>query len=335
MLQGRPLYDTAADRVFFHTPQEWDTLMRALDHGNNILLVGPRGWGKTTLLRQAQLALRGDDERVAFVDANAADSTEDLVARVRDAVRGRPGASEVMRTSMGNAIAVVGGDPSPPPAGVSRVLFDSLQAIAEAPAAIVLVDASDSGDAVYGLMGRLRDTLWQMPHQWVVAVGDEDRVLALKPPADAFFDTVIQLQPLPVNALVDLLHKRGLPPEFEPHWVGEIAADANGNARHAVRAANDALVAGRPPTATLSARARLLEQASSLGRPHGMLRAELLDLRQASPSDETLQGRLGLTRGRITALLRELLEAGLVETDVERADAPGRPRTIYRPAMEP
>jgi predicted ArsR family transcriptional regulator len=61
--------------------------------------------------------------------------------------------------------------------------------------------------------------------------------------------------------------------------------------------------------------------------------AELLDLGQASPSDDALQNRLGLTRGRITALLRELLDEGLVEAGRDRSSGPGRPKTIYRPRI--
>jgi predicted ArsR family transcriptional regulator len=43
--------------------------------------------------------------------------------------------------------------------------------------------------------------------------------------------------------------------------------------------------------------------------------------------------RLGLTRARVSTLLQQLLEQGLAVSAVERSDGPGRPRTIYRPAL--
>jgi energy-coupling factor transporter ATP-binding protein EcfA2 len=334
MLRGRPLYDTDADRKYFVPPAEWDRLMRAIERDNNVLLAGPRGSGKTTLLRQVQLAMRRNDDATAFVDATAVPNALELAVRTKEALRGRPAAGEIVRTGVDAALATFAGDPSPPPAGASRALFSELESIGEAPESTILVDASGASDAVYGLFGRMRDTLWQMPHSWVVAVDEDETRAVLKPPAEAFFDTVLRLAPLPTNALIDLLHRRDLPEELDDRSLWEIAANAHGNARTALRAANAAVVSGRDPRETMTERSRLLEAAANLGRPHGLLMAELLDLGQGSPSDEVLLDRLGLTRGRVTALLRELLEAGLVEAGPDRPTGPGRPKTIYRPALE-
>ena len=60
---------------------------------------------------------------------------------------------------------------------------------------------------------------------------------------------------------------------------------------------------------------------------------ELLDLGQASPSDEVLLQRVGLTRARVSTILQQLLQAGLVESAIQRSDGPGRPRVIYLPAL--
>jgi energy-coupling factor transporter ATP-binding protein EcfA2 len=330
MLQGRPLYDNPSDTKYHVSPPEWDAVVRALDRGNNALVYGARGAGKTTLLRRLQLALRKGGEPVVFVDAAAITEPLELAARVHDALKGRPGVAGSTMSSA--ALAEVVGDPAPPPGGASRRLYDTLISLGQGvEPTIVLLDASASARAVYGIFGRMRDTIWQLPHRWVVAIDDSDRTTALKPPADAFFDTVIALAPLSIEDLLLVLGKRT--DELPEALLSQIAADARGNPRAAIRAANDALVHGHDPTGELSARARLLDTAAQLGRPQGMLMAELLDIGQASPSDEVLLERLGLKRARVSTLLQQLHDAGLVESGVERSDGPGRPRTIYRPAL--
>jgi len=327
MLQGRPLYDNPADARYRVTPPEWDEVLRALDRGNNILLHGARGAGKTTLLRQLQLALRNHGERAVFVDAAATSDPFELAARVRDALKDRP---DVAQTGANTAAAL--DERSASPGGASRQLYDTLVSLGEGvEPTVVLLDASAAAKAVYGLFGRMRDTIWQLPHRWLVAIDNEDRATALKPPADAFFDTVIALEPLSIEQLLLVLQKRT--DELPQALLSQIAANARGNPRAAIRAANDALVHGYDPTSELSARGRLLDAAAQLGRPHGMLMAELLDLGQASPSDEVLLDRLGLTRARVSTLLQQLLDANLVESTVERSDRPGRPRAVYRPAL--
>jgi len=168
----------------------------------------------------------------------------------------------------------------------------------------------------------------------VLAIEDTDRATALKPPADAFFDTVISLDPWPMNELVDLLARRADPAQLWPRdLLISAATGADGGPRQALRALSDALVHDRDPAAALDQRGRLLDRASELGRPAAMLMAELLDRGQASPSDDDLQKTLGVTRSRLTQLLRELLDKNLVTAEDERPDGPGRPRVIYRPAL--
>jgi hypothetical protein len=330
LLQARPLYDNLGDSRFFITPPEWDAVTRAVERKLNVMLTGPRGVGKTSLLRQLQRALRDNDERVAFVDATAVGDVLELTTRVRDAVRGQPSPVVAGATMAAGALT---SDPSPV-AGASRALATLLRAIGAAEPTTVLVDASSSADAVYELFGRMRDVLWQQEHRWVVAIDDHDRATALKPPADAFFDVVVSLRPWPINELVDLLSRRADDDDRLPKdLVVSVATGAKGSPREALRALNDALVNERDPSALLNERGQLLDQASELGRAPAMLMAELLDRGQASPSDEELQATLGVTRSRLTQMFRELLANQLVVAEAERASGPGRPRTVYRPLL--
>jgi AAA ATPase-like protein len=330
VLSARPLYDNLGDSRWFVPPPAWDVLVRALGRRLNVAVVGPRGVGKTSVLRQLQRTLREGGQRVAFVDATAVSDALELAARLRDGLAGQlaPGAPAA------GALAETGGAPGPHLAGASRALGAMLQEIGESEAAIILVDASASAASVYELFGRMRDVLWQQEHRWVLALDDSDRATALKPPADAFFDTIVVLDPWPVGELVDLLSRRADPDDDWPRdlLVGA-ATGANGSPREAVRALSDALLHDRDPAAALDARGRLLDRASQGGRPAGLLMAELLDRGQASPSDEDLQRTLGVTRSRLSQLFRQLLDDDLVTTESERASGPGRPRIVYRPAL--
>jgi len=313
-------------------PPEWGTVIRALDRGNNTLVCGERGSGKTSLLRRVQLTLRNNGEHVVYVDATAVAEPLELVFRVRDALKGRRGLAQTAPGTLARSLAQAAGEESPPPGGVSRLLYETLVGLGEdVEPTIVLLDATAAAQALYGVFGRMRDAVWQLPHRWLVAIDNDDRATVLRPPADTFFDTVIELKPLSIERLMTILHNRT--DELTPKLLSEIAADARGNPRAAIRSANNALVHGDDPADELFARARLLDAAAEIGRPQGMLMAELLDLGQASPSDEALLDRLGLTRPRVSTLLQQLLDADLVESTVERSDRPGRPRTVYRPAI--
>lgn len=331
MLRGRPLYDTTADRPLFQVPTEWDPVVRALERHLNTMVIGPRGIGKTTLLRQLQATLRDRDERVVFVDATAVADALELARRIRDALRGRPSRlQEGMAAVAGTTL--MGADPNPPAAGASRLLQTTVEQITQAEPSMVLVDASGSAEAVYGLFGRLRDALWQGEHTWLAAIDKHEQGTALKPPADAFFDTVIALKPFSTQELTELLTRRGA--DMPGSVLGTVAAGAEGNPRAAIRALNDALVYGIDPTEQFLARGVLLKRAAEIGRPHGMLMAELLDRGSASPSDEELQQRLGISRARLTQLFRDMYDHGLVVAGHSPIEGPGRPRTLYRPRLE-
>jgi hypothetical protein len=331
MLIGtRPLYDNLADAERFVPPLAWPTMLRAVDRRLNVALLGPRGVGKTSLLRRLQLAMRDAQKPTVFVDATAVQNVLELTDRIRDALVGQPSAM----AAAANLTAEAFRRQETPVGGASRALASLLREIGQAEATTILVDASSSAAACYELFGRMRDVLWQQDHQWVVALDEVDRPTALKPPADAFFDSVISLDPWSADALVELLGRRA---ESGDDWPPELllsaAIGAYGSPREAVRALSDAVVHGYDPATSLDARARLVDLASAQGRPAGMLMAELLGRGQASASDEALQQTLGVTRARLNQLFRQLLEHGLVTAATERADGPGRPRTVYRPVL--
>jgi hypothetical protein len=274
--------------------------------------------------------MRDAQKPAAFVDATAVEGVLELALRIRDGLLGQP--SPVAAAA--NLTAEAFRRQEAPVGGASRAVASLLREIGQADATTILVDASGSSAACFELFGRMRDVLWQQDHEWVLALDEVDRPTALKPPADAFFDSVIILDPWSTDALVELLARRAEPGEdWPPDLLLSAATGAHGSPREAVRALSDAVVHGYDPATTLDARARLVDLASAEGRPAGMLMAELLGRGPASPSDEVLQKTLGVSRARLNQVFRQLLERGLVAADTERAEGPGRPRTVYRPVL--
>jgi hypothetical protein len=325
VLQARPLYDTDPDTAFFVAPANWARLSAAVRHRFNVALVGARGAGKTSLLRQLQRRLRSDGRRVVFVDATGAGDVESLVTAIEtEMVRLRDATAEF--GSQPATGALNGGPPGSP----SMQLVQRVRALGDEPAAVVLVDCAHAAQAAHELFGRLRDELWQLEHRWVVAVEDGERSILLSAPADAFFDQVLSLR-MTAAELLELLRKRA--PEL-PEVTLQRIAERTATPRAALQAVRDALLspgADDPIAATLWRQ----EAADALGRPHSMAMYELEALGGASASDEEFLRRLGWTRARASQVLGELAQSKLVTASDEQTNGAGRPRRVFRPAEPP
>lgn len=320
MLQARPLYDSDPDAKLFVAPGVWPRLVGAVRHRFNVALVGARGAGKTSVLRQLQRELRAAGDRVDFVDATSAGDLGQLVAAIEHEMVERRGTLEPP------AIPLTGG----PPGATSLQVVQRIRALAQQPATVVLVDCAHAARAAHDLFGRMRDELWQMEHRWVVAVEDSERSILLAPPADAFFDQVLSLT-MDGPELLELLRKRQ--PTLPEATLRQIA-DVTATPRAALQAVRDALLSPAqddPLAATLWRQ----EHAAAIGRPHSMVMHELEALGGASASDEEFLRRLGWTRARASQVLKDLAEAKLVTAADEQTASAGRPRRVFRPAEPP
>lgn len=327
MLQARPLYDSDPDAELFVAPAIWARLLGAVRHRFNVALLGARGAGKTSVLRQLQRQLRADGVRVVFVDATGAADLDQLVIAIETEMVRRPGApSDLGSDAASLAGALKGG----PPGATSLRAVQRIRALGRHPAAVVLVDCAHAARAAHDLFGRMRDELWQMEHRWVVAVEDSERSILLTPPADAFFDQVVCLG-MTGPDLLEVLRRRDADlPEATLRQIAEHTATP----RAALQAVRDALLspASDDPLAAMLWRQ---EHAAALGRPHGMAMHELEALGGASASDEEFLRRLGWTRARASQVLGELAEAELLTASDEQTPSAGRPRRVFRPAEPP
>jgi len=200
-----------------------------------------------------------------------------------------------------------------------------IRRLSGAPArSLVLIDEPDPGHALI-LFGRLRDELFQISTSFAVTVTPATFRRINKPPADVFFDTIAALEPLDADAAFELLRlrkERGqLPAQIlwpsQPMQPRAILLDAEAGptgGRH--DGALQAHLVGVAEQATGPAGARLLSEIWGRGA--------------LSASDPELQRSLGVTRARLTQLLRSLERADvLISFPQASPGAMGRPKTLY------
>jgi len=325
-LSGRPLLDNAADQsLFVGRAAALRRIERSLRSGLNCLIIGDPGSGKTSLVRALMYqAIEVESPlRFTYCRANEAHSAGELLTAV--------------------LAAILAGRAGSPPGDRQRAapidLIDELaREIAQArnaepgPRTIVVEDVSPVAGAE--VFGALRDELWQIDAQWLVTTSTAHAASLLRPPADVFFETHVELGPLTKQEAIELLRRRLDEPELPAS--ADLIEAATGSAQQTPRrllevarelAAEPAVGGARLNTVRgLRARSVALEQVS---RPARMLAGELEALGWAGASDERLLDRMGWTRPRVVQVIAELENRGLVEMRAENTGR-GRPRKLYR-----
>ena len=300
---------------------ETSEIVSRVARGSNVLVVGARGSGKTTVLRYAAEQLRDDEHLVAYVGAGNGKATAvevlqlaclDLSTQLADQE-----AAQRLRDAL--AMPLVSPDANIRAVELVRVLQRAV------PQRSVLVLDEVMAATAQSLFGRLRDDLWAMEARWIVSAVDRDAAAILAPPADAFFDSVVELAPLTTEQRLDLI--RGAAPELpEPETVASLA-DTPRALLEIVRALE------RDPhrAAGIAEEARLrgarLEKASGLG-PSAVSLMRALEERPLSASDERIRTQFGWSRQRAAQVLNGLLDAGLVRSRMEPSPS-GAMRKVY------
>lgn len=327
-LSGRPLRASALDTgLFVDREHELAILERSAKVRLNTLLVGRRGAGKTSLLHHLEHRLAEDDalEPVFVEGGRRAEQPEELLSLVAyrlDPERARLSAlaesgQAVRHRRPGTATERL--------LSILRTIHGAIVERARRP--VLIVDELPVGDVPYVLFGQLRDELWSIPATWIVATEVGDQAGFVRPPANAFFETVVTLTPLTHGATIELLRRRTADVAAPESLLADVAAAGCGNPRRVISLARDALVGGHSVDELAGARAVARERASELGEAAARLYGYLEANGAASASDERMLKDLGWTRSRATQVLRRLQEAGLVEVTAERG-ASGR-RKLY------
>jgi energy-coupling factor transporter ATP-binding protein EcfA2 len=309
-LRNKPLLDTAADASLFVAPAELSRIDAALRQGLNVAVLGRPGSGKTTLLAQLTHRLREQGRPVVFVSAQHADDAAQVLQVVRKELADTGAVPKPLRDAARQST-----DPERP-----EELVRTLAIPADEPTVVVLDDIS--AQAGHELFGRLRDVLWQAPIGWLIAARSEDRGL-LAAPADAFFEVVVDLEPLPPEQIGELLRRR-LGDDAGRVPVDKLADASRGNPRRALELTREVVIDRHELASVLTDQAKREARASELGRAASMLLSEIQALgHSVSASDEELLGRMGWTRNRAVQVLRQLEDASLLQSYTDRGPRGG------------
>jgi hypothetical protein len=304
----RPLRPTRADqRRFVARAGETERLLAAVDAGRNGLVLGSHGSGASSLLAHAAYQRRDAPRRWVIVAGETAGSAGALLLRILAELDA--GAFERWRARLADRDRT--GDPLLEPALLAILLDELDEHVRDT---VIAIDGIAPAVA-HALFGSARNDVWALAGAtWVLAGRLEERDLLLRPPADAFFDTTIVLEPLSDADARRLLTAHG----HEP--APAVLAAGAGIPAQLLRAAAVAEQGGDPttlsaPPAASGTRAGLLGWLTARG--------------SASPSDPALLEQLGVSRQRAAKLLAELADQGVVRATDERPEGSGRPRKLY------
>lgn len=334
MLSGRPLLATAADRRYLVERDEIDVVLGYVRAGMNVLVLAERGMGRTTFLRHLEWLLEDEtslDENEPSVDAIYMDghrlsNAAMILLAVRHRLTGsRNPAAEHVRAMATSLI------PNPIEARNEEALglVRELTREGKKRKICVLLDDPDPQIA-HQLFGQLRDELWQTGIVWVVAGDPARRQQYLTPPADAFFERVVELAPLADDQQHDLIRRRMSSHDRRDRKTLLNVRAQSGNPRALLTALRDAASSPDNAQGMIARRAERQQRAhEQLGRLEEMMLAEIENGAAASASDPGWTGRFGISRQRAQQALAALEREQLVRA--ERLPGPsGRPRKVYR-----
>ncbi|HEY2052412.1 MAG TPA: hypothetical protein VGH14_00580 [Solirubrobacterales bacterium] len=313
-LSGRPLFDNPLDAALFVARPEVERLQRNGRDGSNTLLLGEAGAGKTSLLRNVLLRLRGDGQPAVWIDGAFADDVVGLLSLIEDDLRqARVDVPATLPSGPGETAAVM------------ATLRNLRHHMPDGERVVILLDLAPGGVDPHALFGRFRDELWQLPLTWIVAAPTTMRGALTTPPADAFFEDVVELGPLSAEQQGELVGRRLGQGETTP-W--RLPGEGEGNPRRLLRIVRESFRTGEPVDAHFLARSLRDGELASLGQSARAVHDYLEEFGPTSASDNDLLVYLNWSRQRAAKVLAELEDAGLVRSEAGSGES-GRPRKLF------
>jgi hypothetical protein len=341
-LSAKPLRDTKADaELFVDRAYELERVRKALGSDLNVLVLGGRRSGRTTFLKHLAYRLRTDwKEPHVFVEGGLSDDARAFLSLLRFRLLGdqHVSAREALARTARAIGGVVAGEPSVSLATPRHETEEMLslyaatrEAATEKPGCVVLVDEISSPELTHAIFGRFRDETWSLPLRWVVAGDVDHRGTYLTPPADAFFEVVVELAPLSDEAAQELLRRRAGDDGISPDYLEAAVKMGEGNPQRLLSAARSLLIDGVGVDELAAMREWRASRLAALGPAAHRLLEELDASGPASASDGELLARLDWTRGRAAQVFGQLEKAGLVRSSSQRSATGGPDRKVFEP----
>lgn len=332
-LASRPLLTSTLDAALFvNRDRELDRLEKAIAGSLNALVIGRRGSGKTSLLHQLERRFDDNPEvELLFVEGLQGAKRPSQVISLLAFARGRwvDRDTELIERQIadqeGTRIEREPRSETEEALQALRVLESRLSSWKRR--TIFVLDELPSPTLAYLLFGRLRDELWRLSANWIVAAAPHDSAAFLQPPANDFFEVKLELDPLEDKDAVDLLRRRVDDPTVTEKEIREIVANSSGDPKDLITLARQELLFGEKSESIATKREQRRKRASEIGEVALQLIDYLESNGPASASDTKLQAAFGWSRSRATQLFRELERAGLAQAMTERSGS-GR-RKLY------
>jgi adenylate kinase family enzyme len=320
-LRDRPLLAGGIDRdLYVARPGLEQTLLDGLAAGRNLLLIGAPGSGKSTTLRKLATDLDAHGKRTVLILSSPTSTTDELLELID---------FEMSSIATGQHQSEVSWAKAPEAAVVK--LIQAVRRLGSYGETAILIDGPIKAAIVYELFGRLREELWALPHQWVLACRTDQSAPARKPPADAFFSQIVEMPSFTRPQINEMLEKALSDDELS---TVRGSLDARGETllsespRHVVSLARRALSGGLRSREEELKRTALL---ADLDRTSLLALAEIEALaRPVSAGDEELLTRMGWSEAHARRVLAQMERAGLLNSlNDATGTGPGRPRKLY------
>lgn len=323
--------------LFVDREEEIRRIERSVELRANVLVVGPPGSGKTSLLRRLQGRSRDAGDEWVYVDCSPWQELEHALAAIGAALgretRNQPQVLDPEEAAIRAGMFTV---------ETARIVTETdVHRMIGGEPKVIAVDGLDP-EIAFDLFGRFRDTLWEHAHRWVVTADEVHRADLLRAPADVFFETVVAVTEFEPDSAKEMLRARvsAMPDRSDGEkltWIAEALGQRDQPERYPgsiIAIARELLLA----EGTIEGLAKIEElvrhrrdaetRAAQLGDTAGEVFRALRELSEAHAGDERLLRRVGLSRSRVVQVLKALEDAGLVASRRQ-----GR-RVIYEAALE-
>jgi len=344
----RPLMSLEDDRNYFTKYEEIEKIIRAIEIGENVLIIGDRGSGKTSLLnhmlyyyfntKSTEQVIPVRFSALSIEELNQKNLVRSLIRNIFDSISKIKSTSERIKVILNKMI-----DSSPTTlpdlAKLDSMLQtntdtarDDFEALTERLSELVLsirkkeinffvmIDDLDkfSADKVWHTFRSIRDILWELHFSLIITALPDQVSEITKPPLDQFFPYWIKIPSFDMEYTKNLIEKR-----FKKSQV-TISNDAleaivnrtKGNPRSII-----AIMKNVIESSDFSSQITL-DNINNLGLPYSI---RLSDIQRAvinylsenpntSASTKNFIARIGVTRSRLSQILNDLKKDDLIDS---------------------